>query len=94
MRLRQAVLHPSLVLKRLSQNLEANKKLKGRSASDRAGDIDEEAIKALISGYGKGGGLDALLDDDDQQSQECAVCFDVSLPLKQVRCASCSPTLF
>ena len=55
MRLRQAVLHPGLVLSRLAHNLEEKKKLKGRSLADLEGDLDDESIKKLIGNYGKRG---------------------------------------
>lgn len=74
MRLRQAVLHPSLVLKRLKENLEQNKKLKGRSSADKATDLDEQDIQELIEKYG---GLEV----DDEETRECAICFDVSFSL-------------
>lgn len=57
MRLRQAVLHPSLVLKRLKENLRA--KGLNRTAIDddpiaQAGELEETAIQRLIERYTAG----------------------------------------
>ncbi|GAA5823645.1 hypothetical protein JCM11251_000709 [Rhodosporidiobolus azoricus] len=56
-RLRQAVLHPSLVLKRLKENLAA-KGVKRAAADDPelalAGALDERGIQSLIERWGKG----------------------------------------
>ena len=86
MRLRQAVLHPSLVLKRLASNLEANKG-KDRTEEEEAGDLDDEAIKKLITDYATAGGaytksaLDDILQGDDADEIEvagqCMICLDV-----------------
>lgn len=90
MRLRQAVLHPQLVLKRLAQNLAEKKKLKGRTQSDIDGELDEEGIKKLLDSYSgtdkeeEGGRregaypsqvLQALL-DGDEEVDECVICFE------------------
>lgn len=87
MRLRQAVLHPSLVLKRLSSNLEANKG-KDRTEEEEAADIDDEAIKKMITDYATAGGafaksaLDDILQGDEEDVIEfvgqCMICLDVS----------------
>lgn len=93
MRLRQAVLHPTLVLKRLVQNLATSKKEGGRSKADRALDAEDEAIKRLISRFSESryqpgsaqNGSDELmlLDDEDEDVPECSLCLDVS--------SQCSP---
>lgn len=87
MRLRQAVLHPSLILKRLTENLKAASKL-SRTKEEKAVDIDETAIANLIRGYAAGeqnlageGFLRELLDKSEDEGEgqiECAVCEDVS----------------
>lgn len=89
MRLRQAVLHPELVLKRLAHNLEEKKKTKGRSRADLDGDLDEESIKKLIGNYGKRGeesgayqsqvlqDLLASQDADEEEAAECVICMEV-----------------
>lgn len=90
MRLRQAVLHPHLVLKRLVSNLKANKAIKGRSALELQGDLDEDAIRKMIVGYGEDGDgsyakgvLEGILGEGDDKDDEgeiepCMICMDVS----------------
>lgn len=89
MRLRQAVLHPTLVLSRLTSNIEANKG-KHRTEAEQEGDLDEESIKDLITGYTAANGADAkaLLaslgkDDDLEAEGQCMICLDVSRSARQ-----------
>lgn len=101
MRLRQAVLHPQLVLKRLAQNLAEKKHAKARTQDDLDGDLDEEAIKKLLNSYsgtdGKEGSqaeggayqsqvLQALLDGEEEED-ECVICFEaVTSPVLLPKC--------
>lgn len=87
MRLRQAVLHPQLVLNRLNTNLKANSLLKGRTAAQKEGDLDEKAIRDLIVQYGGAadgrgsyakGVLEGMLGEGDGEEEMCMVCLDVS----------------
>lgn len=89
MRLRQAVLHPHLVLGRLSLNLAQKKKEKGRSAIELAGDADEESIKQLLTNYAgnvedseeeaqMSQSVTAIL-NPGKESAYCVVCFEVSI---------------
>lgn len=66
----------------------ANKNLKGRSSADREGDLDDEAIKKMITGYAGSvegtdatqvvkGLLDAELEDEDLAT-DCMLCLDVA----------------
>lgn len=84
MRLRQAVLHPGLVLKRLSQNLAANKKLKGRTKAEKLADVEEEGIKLLIESYGgrvqssSKAGEGTVDDTEEDPVDDCIICLEVS----------------
>jgi DNA repair protein RAD5 len=91
-RLRQAVLHPTLVLKRLNLNIKEQRKAKGRSAEERAADQDLDSIKSLIDRYATGSGsqddrelslassqvMEELLEGGDDDASECLVCQEVS----------------
>ncbi|ORY91570.1 SNF2 family N-terminal domain-domain-containing protein [Leucosporidium creatinivorum] len=87
MRLRQAVLHPQLVLNRLNANLKANSLLKNRTAAQKEGDLDEKSIRDLILQYGGAadgrgsyakGVLEGLLGEgeDGEEEEMCMVCLD------------------
>ncbi|KAK4698930.1 DNA repair protein RAD5, partial [Phenoliferia sp. Uapishka_3] len=100
MRLRQAVLHPSLVLKRLIQNLAASKKLKGKSKAENEADAEEEVIQKLIARFSEsrlhGGGQVKVeqLAGADEDAPQCLICFDpaedpVYLPCNHVGCKEC-----
>lgn len=84
MRLRQAVLHPTLVLKRLTDNL-AEAKGKSKTKAEREVQVDEGEIAKMIQNYAKGeGGNEALIqemldrDEGVGEVQECEICLDVS----------------
>lgn len=81
MRLRQAVLHPSLVLKRLRQNLEASKQQTGKSKEDKAADAEEEVIEKLLASFSAGRYSSQVkasqLPDLDEDAPECCICSDV-----------------
>ena len=84
MRLRQAVLHPTLVLKRLTDNL-AEAKGKAKTKAEREVEVDEGEIAKMIENYAKGEGgneklIQEMLDRDDGvgEVQECEICLDVS----------------
>lgn len=87
MRLRQAVLHPSLVLGRLASNLAAKKKLK-RSIEEKAEDDDEEIVRKLLVAYndstedsGKNSAkIEELMDSDlaECEVSDCIICLEVS----------------
>lgn len=96
MRLRLAVLHPSLVLKRLLQNLADAKAGNGRTKAERENDLDEAEIVKLITAYAKGesdGPASQVMQDlldrasgDGEEDVQCGVCFEpsdspVTLPL-------------
>ncbi|KAL8292853.1 hypothetical protein RQP46_000547 [Phenoliferia psychrophenolica] len=103
MRLRQAVLHPSLVLKRLVQNLEASKKLTGKSKDEIQADVEEEVIRKLIARFTEsryhGGASQKAVDvlalaGADADAPGCAICFDPAedpayLPCDHVGCKEC-----
>lgn len=81
-RLRQAVLHPLLVLKRLNMNIEAKKKIKGRSAAEKAGDVEDDTIKALLDDYAAGSDskdMEVLLRGtaEQEEMEECLICHEV-----------------
>ena len=82
MRLRQAVLHPSLLLKRIAQNL-AEAKGKPKTDEEAAADAVEKGIQSLVEAYG---GMSkeetASLHSQTNEllaTQVCAICFEVSL---------------
>ena len=93
MRLRQAVLHPTLVLKRLKENLAAKGKSRLTADNDdsapAAGELDEAGIQKLIERYAatKDGGstidiLDGLLEpkeegDPLENDTESLLCMEV-----------------
>lgn len=93
MRLRQAVLHPTLVLKRLKENLAAQGKArKDADAGDlelATSDLDDHAIQKMIEKYSasKDGSfgdevLEGLLEpkeegDAVEDDSECMLCLEV-----------------
>jgi DNA repair protein RAD5 len=95
MRLRQAVLHPTLVLKRLKENLAAQGKARKDADADdleaATGGIDDYAIQKMIEKYSasKDGSfgdevLDGLLEPKEEgdvveDDSECMLCLEVSL---------------
>jgi DNA repair protein RAD5 len=97
MRLRQAVLHPTLVLKRLKENLAAQGKSRKAADTDdleiATGDIDDYAIQKMIEKYSasKDGTfgdevLEGLLEPKEEgdiveDDSECILCFEVSVSM-------------
>ncbi|KAM0747434.1 hypothetical protein T439DRAFT_305206 [Meredithblackwellia eburnea MCA 4105] len=75
MRLRQAVLHPSLILKRLLQNLNESKNNKKRCASDIEAEKEEMEIYKLIAQYSENVGA---LTADEIEEKACNICEDLS----------------
>ncbi|GAA5920015.1 hypothetical protein JCM1841_000379 [Sporobolomyces salmonicolor] len=100
MRLRQAVLHPTLVLKRLKENLAAKGKALTSDDDDElalVGDLDESAIQKLIERYSAtkegtyaSGVLRELLEpkaEGDGGEGECMLCMEpVEIPVWLPRC--------
>ncbi|GAA5863251.1 hypothetical protein JCM1840_002523 [Sporobolomyces johnsonii] len=100
MRLRQAVLHPTLVLKRLKENLAAKGKTLTADDDDElalAGDLDESAIQKLIERYSAtkegtyaSGVLKELLEpkaEGEGGEGECMLCMEpVEIPVWLPRC--------
>lgn len=97
MRLRQAVLHPTLVLKRLKENLAAQgKPRKNADVSDlelATANMDDYTIQKMIEKYSaaKDGSfgdevLEGLLEPKEEgdvveDDSECMLCLEVSDPL-------------
>ncbi|KAI5480346.1 hypothetical protein MNV49_000921 [Pseudohyphozyma bogoriensis] len=89
MRLRQAVLHPQLVLKRLAQNV-AESKRKNRTDAERAADLEDASIVKLITNYGGGSAqtVDELSQEvEAEEEEECCICHDVAeTPVYMPKC--------
>lgn len=76
------------MLKRLSQTIADNKKLKSRTAAQVAGDLDEAAIKKLILQYAgslenthAANVLKGILNADDEEDDlddACMICEDMA----------------
>lgn len=86
-RLRQAVLHPTLVLKRLNLNIKERRGGKARTTEEKELDAEDAAIKKLLDRYAVGSGngagsqvIEELLakGEDDNEVEECLICNEVS----------------
>lgn len=89
MRLRQAVLHPSLVLKRLKENLRAQGIKRAVADSELADEHEDVAIERLIERYMRGAksgkeaekAIEELLEPkgEVEGEGECMLCMEVRL---------------
>lgn len=89
MRLRQAVLHPSLLLKRIAQNL-AESKGKQKTDDEKVAEASEKNIQSLVEQYG-GASREEIINILSQTAEPsllgCCVCFEVSLGCLLHSCA-------
>jgi DNA repair protein RAD5 len=82
MRLRQAVLHPSLLLKKLAQNL-AESKGKPKTDDEVIAEVAEKSIQSLVEAYGgisKDEVVNLLSQTAEPSLLGCCICFEVSPP--------------
>lgn len=79
MRLRQAVLHPSLLLKKLAQNL-AESKGKPKTDDEVVAEVAEKSIQSLVEAYGgisKDEVVNLLSQTAEPSLLGCCICFEV-----------------